>query len=55
MKKMSDPLEYLLGELADIERFGWPPECSGALYQPERPFEKGNANNPSIPNQHAKD
>lgn len=24
------------------ERFGWPPECCGAFYQPRRPAKKTN-------------
>ena len=28
-------LEYMI----DLERFGWPPTCTGILYQPERPLK----------------
>lgn len=42
----------LLSNLIIIERVGWPPDCIGFLYQPERPVDNSlsSKNNKTLKN-----
>lgn len=42
MKNIEKAVKRITSEIIDIERFGWPPDCVGLLYQPERPTLKAN-------------
>ena len=37
MKKIERAAAKIINKVIDIETYGWPPVCIGAMYQPERP------------------
>lgn len=37
MKKIEQVGKKIVTQMTLDSRFGWPPECTGFLYQPERP------------------
>ena len=37
MKKAEKLCEKIVNQLTVDGRYGWPPDCTGFLYQPERP------------------
>lgn len=38
MKKIESIAKEILLYMIDLERYGWPPSCTGIVYQPERPY-----------------
>ena len=42
MKKVKEIGSRALSQMIDITRLGWPPDCMGYLYQPERPMTKNS-------------
>lgn len=38
MKKIESIAKEILSYMIDLERYGWPPSCTGIVYQPERPY-----------------
>ena len=40
MKKIEQVSKKIVTQMTLDSRFGWPPECTGLIYQPERPVEK---------------
>lgn len=40
MKKLEKAAVKVINTVIDIETFGWPPVCWGAVYQPQRPTVK---------------
>lgn len=51
MNNIEKIVKRITTDIANIERFGWPPECYGMLYQPERP----TASNPTAKETQDKD
>ena len=37
MKKIERAAAKIINKVIDIETYGWPPVCIGAMYQPARP------------------
>lgn len=37
-KKIESIAKEILLYMIDLERYGWPPSCTGIVYQPERPY-----------------
>lgn len=37
MKKIEVVAKEILLYMIDLERYGWPPSCTGIVYQPEQP------------------
>ncbi len=37
MKKIEKAAAKIINKVIDIETYGWPPVCIGAMYQPARP------------------
>lgn len=40
MKKLDQFGKKIVVNMTNGGRFGWPPDCTGFIYQPERPVEK---------------
>lgn len=40
MKKIEQVGKKIVTQMTLDSRFGWPPECLGLFYQPERPVDK---------------
>lgn len=39
MKVLDKLASKVINRMTDLERIGWPPECNGSIYQPERPTQ----------------
>lgn len=37
MKKLQEMGKKIINQWIDDSEYGWPPDCAGFLYQPERP------------------
>lgn len=44
MKKIEKAAAKIINKVIDIETYGWPPTCIGAMYQPARPSIKPEKN-----------
>ena len=42
MKKLDQFGKKIVVNMTNVGRYGWPPDCTGFIYQPERPVEKAN-------------
>lgn len=43
MKKLEEISKKTVNRLIDTVRYGWPPDCAGYIYQPERPVQRKEA------------
>lgn len=45
MKATEKIVSNVIRRIISDEEFGWPPECLGVFYQPERPVQQKEAHN----------
>ncbi len=47
MNKLEKMGAKIISQLTSDSEFGWPPDCWGFIYQPERPFAETSTNSDS--------
>lgn len=55
MKATEKIVSNVLRRIISDEEFGWPPECWGTFYQPERPVQQKEAHNAVEEHEHEPD